>query len=254
MKLTTLVRSAGALVLGLLLTAAPLWAQTALTTTTLGALVADSSSQTVTVASATGITAPGTGATFVYLLVDKELMAVRTVTGTNIGVSRGQNGTRSTPHVNASPVTVVPPPAIVNYVPSGQCVRANLLFVPVVVGGGNEQSWNGTTFDCLGATTAGQYAAVNTNWPQPVLGATMASTAGTLGAFTGTFLTISGTNAITGFTNPAGVGVGFCVSIVPSGVFTWTAAGNIALAGTAVVNKQLVFCWSGLKWIPNYIA
>lgn len=251
---TTLRRLAGAvLALALLFVPSIVSAQTALTSSTLSAVVTNPSDQTVQVTSATSITAPGTGATFVYLLVDKELMGVRAVNGTVISVSRGQNGTRATSHITGAAFFVVPPTGIVNYMPSGQCVRTNLISVPVVVGGSDEQSFNGSTLDCLGTTTLGQYVTTSNNLIQ-ALGASMASTAGTLGAFTGTVLPISGTNAITGFTNPAGITPGFTISIVPSGVFTWTAAGNIALAGTAVVNKILQFVWSGSKWVPSYIA
>jgi hypothetical protein len=258
MKNTSFVMRLRASLSGLalvLLTVAPAFAQTALTATTLAAAVTDTGGQNVSVTSATGITAPGTGGTFVLLLVDKELMGVRAINSTNISVQRGQNGTRAATHTILAPVTVVPPQAVFNYVPSGQCTRTTLLYVPMVVGGQIDQSLNGTTLDCLGLTTAGQWASTNNTSVIPSqIGSTMASTAGTLGAFTGTVVTISGTNAITGFTNPAGVGVGWVIQIVPSGVFTWTAAGNIALAGTAVVNKLLTFTWSGTKWVPNYIA
>lgn len=244
-------RAVAALIVGLLVLSGVASAQTALTTTTLSAAITDPAAQTIQVTSATGITAPGTGATLVYLLIDREIMPVRTVSGTNIGVTRQG---RATTHINASAVTVIPPLATVPYVPSGQCTRANLLYVPVIASGGAVPSdANGWAFDCLGLTTAGQWVQTNANGIQTV-GTTMASTAGTLGAFTGTILVISGTNAITGFTNPAGIQPGFTISIVPSGVFTWTAAGNIALAGTAVVNKLLQFIWSGTKWVPSYIA
>lgn len=242
-----------------LFTASPVFAQTALTTTTLGAAI-DNVQQSLIVASATGITAAGSGATFEYLLIDREILAVRGLPGatTTVTVMRGQNGTRATSHVNAATVTVIPAvgnPQLVNYVPSGQCTRSTLTYVPVVVGGSVAQANNGDTYDCLGVTTAGQWVQTNGqgNGLQ-VLGSTMASTAGTLGAFTGTLFIVSGTNAITGFTNPAGLAPGFTVSIIPSGIFTWTAAGNIALAGTAVVNKLLTFTWSGTKWVPSYIA
>lgn len=245
------------LLMGLALLCVPVVAsaQTALTTTTTSAVITNPSDQVVSVTSATGITAPGTGTAFVYLLIDKELMGVRAINTTSLvaSVSRGQNGTRATSHITGAAITVVPPPAIVNYMPSGQCVRTNLAYVPVIVGGNVDQAMNGTALDCLGTTTLGQWATTSTNFMQ-VLGATMASTAGTLGALTGTILTVSGTNAITGFTNPAGVQPGFTISITPSGVFTWTAAGNIALAGTAVVNKILQFVWNGSKWVPSYIA
>jgi hypothetical protein len=55
----------------------------------------------------------------------------------------------------------------------------------------------------------------------------------------------------------AATAVGTCsFTIIPDGAFTWTTAGNIALAGTAVVNKALTFLWDAKnsKWVPNYIA
>jgi hypothetical protein len=71
---------------------------------------------------------------------------------------------------------------------------------------------------------------------------------------------VTGTNAITSWTIPLGFnGTAFgggCFNVIPDAVFTWTAAGNIALAGSAVVNKLLTFCWDATnsKWIPSYIA
>src|SRR4051812_41038958 len=92
-----------------LFTASPVSAQTALTTTTTAAAV-DNVQQSILVTSATGITAPGTGATFQYLLIDRELMAVRGLPGasTTVTVMRGQNGTRATSHVSGAALTVVP--------------------------------------------------------------------------------------------------------------------------------------------------
>lgn len=229
-------------------------AQTALNTTTLSAAITTVTQGTVAVASATGITAPGNGSTLVYLLVDRELLYVQSISGTTVGFTRGASATRATTHLNAAAVTVVPAQAINSYIPSGQCTRTNLAYVPWIVGGapgvGTEV---GTAYDCLGLTTAGAWVRTDAIDRQ-VVGTTMASTAGVLGAFTGTIFVVSGTNAITGFTNPAGIQPGFTVSIIPSGAFTWTAAGNIALAGTAVVNKILQFMWSGTKWVPSYIA
>lgn len=45
------------------------------------------------------------------------------------------------------------------------------------------------------------------------------------------------------------------ITIIPDGIFTWTTAGNIALAGTAVVSKALSFYYdSGTsKWYPSYV-
>lgn len=248
MRLTRFTRAAAAVVVGLLLLASPVWAQTALTSTTLSAAMTDTSGQAMGVASATGFTALTTVA-----MIDKELVNVRVVNGTQISITRGIAGTRASTHVSGATVWVGPQFAFQAYVPGGQCTRTNLQYVPWIVAGDPDASNNGQIYDCLGLTTAGQWARVDSPG-LVVLGSTMASTAGTLGAFTGTVFTVSGTNAITGFTNPAGVAPGFRIGIVPSGVFTWTAAGNIAIAGTAVVNKLLEFVWNGSKWIPSYIA
>lgn len=245
----------GLAVLAVLACAVPAAAQTALTSTTLTAAIADGAAQSMALTSATGFTAPGTGSTFVFGLIDREIVGIRSVSGLVVGMSRGQNGTRATPHISGATVWAVPPQAILNYVPSGQCTRSTLSYVPAVIGGTVAQGNNGDLYDCLGVTTAGQW--VQTNGPGHglgVLGTTMASTAGVLGLPTGTVFTVSGTNAITGITLPAGAGIGFRIGIVPSGVFTWTAATNIALAGTAVVNKLLEFVWNGSKWVPSYIA
>lgn len=43
------------------------------------------------------------------------------------------------------------------------------------------------------------------------------------------------------------------LTIIPTGIFTWTASGNIGLAGTSVVGKAIIFTWvPGLhKWYPS---
>jgi hypothetical protein len=79
----------------------------AITATTLNA--AATSSQTfVSVTSATGITAPNnqTGSGITYLLVDQELMAVVSVSGTIIGVVRAINGSLAAAHVVNSQVQI----------------------------------------------------------------------------------------------------------------------------------------------------
>jgi hypothetical protein len=42
------------------------------------------------------------------------------------------------------------------------------------------------------------------------------------------------------------------ITIIPTGIFTTTAAGNIALASTAVVGKALIMTYDGTKWYPSY--
>lgn len=79
---------------------------------------------------------------------------------------------------------------------------------------------------------------------------------------------VSGVLAITGISVPqniidaagrsGGTASGYSgrITFIPTGIFTWTAAGNIAVAGTAVVGKALDFIYdsSTSKWYPSYIA
>lgn len=66
---------------------------------------------------------------------------------------------------------------------------------------------------------------------------------------------VSGALAITGLTVPYPDFAGR-ITLIPTGTFTWTAATNIALAGTAVVGKALDFVYNPFtnKWAPSYIA
>jgi hypothetical protein len=247
-QLISSLKLGAALVAALLtLSAVPAFAQTVLTSTTLAAAITDTSGTTVTVTSATGFTANTTG-----FLIDREFFAVRVVNGTTITATRGQSGTRAATHVNGAAIFVGPQYAFQDYIPGGQCTRTNLLYVPWIVVGDRDPSNNGNMYDCLGVTTAGQWARVDSN-DKPVLGSTVASTAGVITA-TGTIFKVSGTSAITGITLPAGAQPGFTLQVEPTGVFTWTTATNIILAGTAVVGKILYFVWDGAKWVPSYIA
>jgi hypothetical protein len=48
---------------------------------------------------------------------------------------------------------------------------------------------------------------------------------------------------------------GGAITLIPTGIFTWTTAGNIALAGTAVVSKALTMTYDATttKWYPSYV-
>ena len=67
---------------------------------------------------------------------------------------------------------------------------------------------------------------------------------------------ISGTAAIVTITPPAPISTGGgTIVFIPTGIFTWTAAGNIAVAGTAVVSRalSLTFDVTTAKWYPSYV-
>ena len=68
---------------------------------------------------------------------------------------------------------------------------------------------------------------------------------------------ISGTTAVVTITAPSPISAGGgTITLIPTGVFTWTTAGNIALAGTAVVSKALTMTYdvTTTKWYPSYTA
>jgi hypothetical protein len=142
-------------------------AQTMLTMTTLSAAVpATTQSVTtsgqlgiVTVASATGISAPtavtaliATQATSTFIFVDRELMDVRAVSGTTLTVVRGVAGTAGTAHASGALVFVVPGTATwINSTggpgsstPAGACTRANEPLLPRI------DLKTGVVSDCLG--------------------------------------------------------------------------------------------------------
>ena len=67
---------------------------------------------------------------------------------------------------------------------------------------------------------------------------------------------ISGTAAIETITAPSPISAGGgTIILIPTGIFTWTTAGNIAVAGTAVVSRALSLTYdaTSTKWYPSYV-
>jgi hypothetical protein len=66
---------------------------------------------------------------------------------------------------------------------------------------------------------------------------------------------ISGTAAIATITAPSPISAGGGqITLIPTGIFTTTTGGNIALATTAVVNRALIMTYDSgtAKWYPSY--
>ena len=66
---------------------------------------------------------------------------------------------------------------------------------------------------------------------------------------------VSGTTAIATITAPTPISIGGGqITLIPTGVFTTTTAGNIALASTAVVSRTLDMTYDATtaKWYPSY--
>lgn len=66
---------------------------------------------------------------------------------------------------------------------------------------------------------------------------------------------VSGTTSIATITPPTSLlTTGGQITIIPTGVFATTTAGNIALITTAVVSKALIMTYDAVttKWYPSY--
>lgn len=105
----------------------------AMTTTTLSAAVA-LGDKTITVASATGITARYFGAATTLIYVDFELMEVESVTGTIVTVKRGISPTQASAHLSGAKVWLGPPEAFYNGNPSGAASTTTAgVYYPAIV-------------------------------------------------------------------------------------------------------------------------
>lgn len=109
-------------------------AQTYLTSTTNSAAIS-ASQTTFAVASATGIAAGGA------LYINREYMTVRSVSGTNITVTRGQAGTVANAHGASQTVIIIPAAAIPTVVTSvdpaatvgvGTCTLTDWQYLPII--------------------------------------------------------------------------------------------------------------------------
>lgn len=241
--------------------------QVILSSTTLGAAITTLNGTSLTLASTSTMQNQGTANQInTCLYIDAEVFGVVTVVdSTHVTVQqrgRGCGGlglsSRPMTHANAATVyfaltvtngSIVTPAA--TYIGRneqvysenvGTCTAANELALPRIY------LYSGDVFDCLG----GQWIQVNKPGFQR-LGSVVASVAGVITP-TGNVFHVSGALAITGITVPNGWQPGMSISVIPDGTFTWTTATNIALAGTAVVNKLIIFVWSGSKWVPSVIA
>lgn len=221
------------------------------TQTTLSASVA-SADRTINVTSATGINAPSQGTVGSQLYVISpgnnrgETMLVQTVVGTVIGVARGRTGNAgSIP--NGALVMIGLPNWYRSYDPAGGCVTASTYISPHV------NVLTGAEFLCSPITLSWVAGFGNFASP-PAVTAAVASAAGAITP-SGPLFHVTGALAITGFTLAIGQ-VGGTFTIIPDGTFTWTTAGNIGIAGTAVVNRPLTFTWDATnsKWVPSDIS
>jgi hypothetical protein len=196
-------------------------AQTALTATTLSAAIADGQTQTMTIASATGWTAT-TSQTQTYAVIDREVVGVRTVSGTQIGLTRGLSpGIRATGHASGAKVYFLSAAAVAaaltTFDRAGSCSTSgsadysqNGSFVPVI----NPQT--GNSFYC---TSGGVWLPVTT-----LMGSNTCTVTQATSKATGvTCSAMSGTITLNGAALAAAAEVGFTVTN------TMVAAGDVVI-------------------------
>jgi hypothetical protein len=131
----------------------------------------------------------------------------------------------------------------------GLDIRTLSNYVVLSDGDGNPRAyWNGADATFNGGLKLDGLLATNAAAATIASAATIAPTKGI------TF--ISGTAAVVTITADADVSsTGGTITLIPTGAFTWTTAGNIAVAGTAVVNRALTMTYDSgtTKWYPSYV-
>ncbi len=222
---------------------------TVLQTTISAAMLAGDSE--ITLASATGVNVPTNAVpgSALYIMdpgqTKGELATiVRLVTGTTYVIRRAQ---RAMNHISGAYVLVATAANWFQSVDAFGAIAAALVYA---------NPW-------LNVDTGLQwlFSTISNSWVPGFLNSSgnpecttlVASAAGAI-VPSGPLFHVDGTQAITGFTVPVGGGLAR-FTIIPDAVFTWTTAGNIAVAGTAVVNRLLTFTWdqTNSKWIPSYV-
>lgn len=226
----------------------------------------------VCLASVTGIlnpVLPGTPVSVIY--IDREALGVfqvNTSTGC-LNVFRGYLGTQASPHINGTMVLVAP--AYQSTLGTGGNPIASGLFTQDAIYGSTCTGANTPTTPWINVLTgaqwvcSGQVGVWAPSWQNPLAApptwiqtATVPSAAGAITP-SGPYFNISGTSAITGFNIPLGfnTSLGGCFTANPTGIWTWTAAGNIATAGTVTAaTTPVTFCWNvaSSKWIPSRLT
>lgn len=254
-----------ALILGL---CGPLYAQTALTQTTLAAAVTvgpaggasgitGSYSTQLSLTSATGIQVANNGQPITFVYIDQELFGILSLAPgqtTIYNVLRAQLGTRAAAHsLGAMALIEVVSPQFGGFSGSGgfqstdppgglgaACTATNTLATPWV------NVLTGAQWIC--SVQSSTWTAGFNNpllYVAPIQNGPLSAAASGAQAVPSTVFSLSGTNAISSFTLPVGCGAqsplagstaGTCAfGIIPTGAYTTTATNNIASASTAVV-------------------
>ena len=160
----------------------------------------------------------------------------------------GETGTGAL--VFATSPTLVTP--LLGTVTSGvisACTSTSMVMVTPVLG----TPTSGVLTNCTGSPT---FTDVKTSGLLATTAAAPTIASATTIAPTTQIAFVSGTTAVVTITAPAPISAGGgTITLIPTGAFTWTAAGNIAVLGTAVVSRALTMTFdvTTTKWYPSYV-
>jgi hypothetical protein len=165
------------------------------------------------------------------------------------GLSATQYGNFSYYGINATPNSQIVGGLVGSY-GGFQIVNPGGTLAGATVGGSN----NGLAINNGGSTAIGNFDGVG-GIPSFYKGTAIASAA-TI-APTAAVTHITGTTAIVTITVSSGctvTGMACTIKLIPDGLWTTTAAGNIAIASTAVVSKvlEMTYDQTTAKWYPSY--
>ncbi len=236
-------------ILGLFAVAAFAQSNTLTQTTTAAAMTAGA--RTISLTSATGITAAnfdaGTVGTQLYVVdigqTKGEVMNLQSISGTIATVARFSGA--AVAHASGAMVLAGAPNLFYKYNPTGSCTRGLTQVTPFV------NTLTGEQWLCSTITSTWTAGFQNSAVPAQT-GTLVASVAGAT-AVNAPLQHINGTNAITSFTMGIGWnGGGFCT--YPDAAWTVTATNNIAKAATAVADRILCFTYdaTNAKFAPSY--
>ena len=180
----------------------------------------------ITLASTTGIVAPNFPVGPVcYIVVEGEMMVVSTfsgVSGSAVGVIRGQNGTKQLAHATSAPVLVF---LASDY---GSLYNQGLL----------QHNLNATVNLVVGAPVASATSITPSVWGP------------------GTCFHVTGTTQTSTIALPAGV-LQTQITIIADGACTWTTGGNIAIASSGTQTTTAITFFYDAKaatWYPSKIS
>jgi len=198
---------------------------------------------------ATGISGLGTGvATFLATPSSANLKTVVTDETGSGALVFGTSPTLATPTLT-SPTMTAP---ILGTVTSGiisACTSSGMVLTAPVLG----TPASGVLDNCTGSPT---FTDVKFSGLTATTAAAPTIASATTIAPTKPITFISGTTAVVTITAPSPISTGGgTIILIPTGAFTWTAAGNIAVLGTAVVNRALSLTYdvTTTKWYPSYV-